>query len=363
MNAVGTKYLQSNGVLTTRYFDGTKVYAESIVSSKGTVNVDDIPKQSDLQTITDVTSNHTLQIDQLDDSIQQLNTKVDTNTSSTITALEQLRNEMNNKTQIDFNKFVYEFDMDEIPISPQENYIKPDYILSGYKYSGKCGTFSLPLDSKSTGRLYLNLTTFLPTNSVDVTMYVPNKVVNKRTGNSWIITAVSRTEVPTPYTNSNVQSFKMIFKNSSSISSGLFNYMFDKTFGETKVELAILSHVLSPEMRQFGGYNPTTVIYNCYVKTLILDGSCTYFNYDKGIVATDLYIIPRPGSFCALSSFGYNSACVYATNVYLAPYLHLNINYSGPLPTGFRTNAEIMLTPFTMPQKIFEYLILMLDNQ
>ena len=363
MDSITTQSLNKNNVLTTRYFDESKVYAESIVSKKGTINVDEIPKQSDLQTITNVTSNHTLQIDQLDDSIQQLNTKVDDNTTNTITALDQLRTEMNNKSQISFDNFVYEIDMDETIINPLEAYIRPDYILNGYQYSGKCGNFTLPLYNKTTGNLYLNLTTFLPTNSVDVTMYVPNKVVNKRTGNSWIITAVSRTEVPTPYTNSNVQSFKMIFKNSSSISSGLFNYMFDKTFGETKVELAILSHVLSPEMRQFGGYNPTTVIYNCYVKTLILDGSCTYFNYDKGIVATDLYIIPRPGSFCALSSFGYNSACVYATNVYLAPYLHLNINYSGPLPTGFRTNVEIMLTPFTMPQKIFDYLKLMLDNQ
>ena len=330
MNAVGTKYLQSNGVLTTRYFDGTKVYAESIVTPNGTINCNDIPKQSDLDSISSTLGDHTQALSQLEDKINTDSSRIDT--------LTQTISSLGDKS-FSADPYVYYVDYDEIPKSSNEEYFDVELKCRIYLYPRGYEEFvfaksSLAINRKEAAAVKLIFDSILPTQSGSyLTLYIPRKIINRKTGNSWVVNSVSRLTTNALYSNGNINSFKIIIKGIDYIGDSVFQNLFDPTFGQTKVELAILSHPVHPSTKQYAYYNP--VNFTAYVKNLYLIGSATNFNYNTGIVATNLFILPQPGSYCNLSNFAVDTRWKYATNIYLAPGSYFNVTYSGTIPTQF----------------------------
>ncbi|EDR24493.1 hypothetical protein EDI_176000 [Entamoeba dispar SAW760] len=81
MEAIGSKYLNKNNILTTRYFNNNTIYLDTIKSSDGmtTINVKDILSNNEIDEIKEKMKETNIYIDDIRDDVSQLSTLNTTN--------------------------------------------------------------------------------------------------------------------------------------------------------------------------------------------------------------------------------------------------------------------------------------------
>ncbi|EDR23104.1 hypothetical protein EDI_236080 [Entamoeba dispar SAW760] len=81
MEAIGSKYLNKNNILTTRYFNNNTIYLDTIKSSDGmtTINVKDILSNNEIDEIKEKMKETNIYIDDIRDDVSQLITLNTTN--------------------------------------------------------------------------------------------------------------------------------------------------------------------------------------------------------------------------------------------------------------------------------------------
>ena len=336
MNAVGTKYLQSNGVLTTRYFDGTKVYAESIVTPKGTINCDEISKQSDVDTISSTLAEHTQALSQIED-------KVNINTQSISDIIIN-----SNKLLFPITESTYVYDWDEsstdlIPIQQQYfpynteigvnsktrtyGYLK---ITDSYDTFRGMKKFSVQVDFSD-----FEDTTMGYTHTLE-RFYIPDVVINLRTKKVYTLKSI---ETPAPVKTFSLSKFSMgiriIFPRGTYTAA---NDILKNVFTDERALNVVILIFLGTYTNS--NSNVTSSVSFTRFSCIFMNSNCTLFLGGAGLGATDLYLMPPAGCNQNLSRYsGRTDGNIIATNLYKISIALKGASCSGTIPSSYATTV------------------------
>lgn len=364
MNAVGTKYLQTNGVLTTRYFDGSKVYAESIVTPNGTIDTSTIPNRSELDVISSNVSaleQGLIQIEENVTNLQNTNTLQDTR----ITNLETNDTLQNNRlssleSSVSTTKIpvgdIFTMNIDSFASLPNgevrgrnlnmgagNELVNSMVIGKVVVYQGP-GAYNAPsfVDHISfTQRMYdfyidftsLSLLGNYTTMSKDVSIAIPDQINDRSTGATYFLRYLKCNTTALNLDQSQITNFDLLIRGHVKIDQNIFIDTFKAGASTLSANRLNLIFCQTPIIDASRPIKPKTVyIHNCFIKGVT---NMTFNHF--GLYVSNLYplIPPDGGAFVFDTRLGLSAAMEkLVNNIYFQNYIIIPFGgYNGTTPT------------------------------